>query len=71
MKIQVELSEQESSIIECALNAYWNEAHEQLENRRVMMSDGTKRPLGYIEKAILEQRKELVLPLLNKFENLF
>lgn len=71
MKIQVELSDQECIIIESALNAYWNDVHEQLENRGVIMSDGTKRPLGDIEKTLLKQRKELVFPLLSKFENLF
>ena len=51
MKTTIELTEQEQSIIENALNAYWNDAHEQLENKGVMMSDGSKRPLGDIEKA--------------------
>ena len=70
MKTTIELTEQEQSIIENALNSYWNEAHEQLENKCVIMSDGSKRPLGDIEKAQLEQRKELTLPILNRFENL-
>jgi len=66
----IELTEQEQSIIENALNAYWNDAHEQLENKGVYMSDGVKRPLGDIEKTILEQRKNLVLPILKRFESL-
>ena len=68
---QIELTEQEQSIIENALNAYWNEAHQQLENKGVMMFDGVKRPLGDIEKQQLEQRKELTLPILRRFENLY
>jgi hypothetical protein len=67
---RIELTEQEQSIIESALNAYWNDAHEQLENKGVRMSDGSKRPLGDIEKTILEQRKNLVLPILKRFESL-
>lgn len=71
MKTTIELTEQEKSIIENALNAYWNHAHEQLENKGVMMIDGSKRPLGDIEKAQLEQRKELTMPILRRFENLY
>jgi hypothetical protein len=71
MKRTIELTEQEQSIIENALNAYWNEAHEQLENRGVMMSDGTRRTLGDIEKVQLEKRKELTIPILRRFENLY
>jgi len=71
MKKTIELDDLESGIIMNALNAYWNEAHEQLENNYVMMSDGSKRPLGYIEKGLLEQRKELVLPILKRFENIY
>ena len=71
MKTTIELTEQEQSVIENALNAYWNDAHEQLENKGVMMSDGIKRPLGDIEKAQLEQRKELTLPILRRFENMY
>ena len=32
MNKTIELTDQEVSIIENALNAYWNDAHEQLEN---------------------------------------
>lgn len=67
---KVELTDQEQSIIESALNAYWNEAHEQLDRNGVMMWDGSKRPLGDIEKQQLIKRKEIVLPILRKFENL-
>lgn len=67
----IELTDQEQSIIESALNAYWNEAHTQLDQKGVYMSDGTKRPLGDIEKSQLEQRKKLVKPLLMRFENLY
>lgn len=35
------------------------------------MSDGSKRPLGVIEKAQLEQRKKLIIPILMCFENLY
>jgi len=35
------------------------------------MSDGSKRPLGDIEKVQLEQRKELTMPILRRFENLY
>ena len=71
IKRTIELTEQELSIIDNALNAYWNDAHEQLENRGVIMSDGTKRPLGDIEKVQLEKRKELTMPILRRFENLY
>jgi hypothetical protein len=70
MKQPVELEDLEIGVITSALNSFWNEAHEQLTEGGVMMGDGTKRPLGDIEKRLLEQRKELVLPILRKFENL-
>jgi len=35
------------------------------------MGDGSKRLLGDIEKAQLEQRKELTMPILRRFENLY
>ena len=68
---QIELTDQEQSIIENALNAYWNEAMTQLNDKGVYMTDGQKRPLGDIEKMQLEKRKELTLPLLKRFENLY
>ena len=71
MKVKIELTEQEQSIIENSLNAYWNDAHQQLENKSVIMSDGSKRPLGDIEKTQLEKRKELTMPILRRFENLY
>lgn len=70
MNKTIELTDQEISIIENALNAYWNDAHEQLENNGVICLDGTKRPLGAIEKQLLIKRKELTLPLLRKIETL-
>lgn len=70
MKSKIELTEQEQGIIEAALNDYWHAAHESLESNSVMMSDGTRRPLGTIEKAAFSQRKDLILPLISRFENL-
>lgn len=70
MAKKIELTDQEQSVIENALNAYWNEAALQLSEKSVMMSDGTRRPLGDIEKSLLEKRKELTLPLLRRIENL-
>ena len=68
--MDIELTTQEQSIIESALNAYFNDAHLTLENNGVFMGDGRKRPLGDIEKKLLEVRIELILPVLRKFENL-
>lgn len=68
---QIELTSQEQSIIENALNAYWNDAHNQLDNNCKYAIDGTKLPLGDIEKQMLEKRKELTLPILRRFENLY
>ena len=62
MATKIELTEQEQSIIQEALNHYWNDAEIQLEN---------KRQLGDIEKALLEQRKKLTLPLIKRFENIY
>lgn len=70
MKNQIELEDIESSVITSALNEYWNDAHKQLEEGGVRMSNGELRPLGDIEKALLIKRKELVYPLLERFENL-
>lgn len=66
----LQITEQEQSIIENALNCYWNEASEQLERNGIMMFDGSKRPLGDIEKQLLIKRKELTLPILKKIEQL-
>lgn len=66
----IQLTDQEQSIIESALNAYWNEANEQLDRNGVMQFDGTKRQLGDIEKQMLLKRKELTLPILRKIERL-
>jgi len=61
------LTDQEQSIIESALNAYWHDAHTQLDNNCKHTLDGTKLPLGDIEKQMLEERKELTLPILRRF----
>ena len=68
---EIKLTSQEQSIIENALNAYWNEAMTQLNDKGVYMSDGNKRPLGDIEKMQLQKRTELTLPLLKRFENMY
>ena len=66
-----ELTDQEESIIENALNSYWNDAHAQLDNNCKYALDGTKLPLGDIEKQLLKQRKELTLPILKRFSELY
>ena len=66
--MEIELDNLEQGIIASALNHYWCDANEQLDRNAVIMWDGTNRPLGDIEKTLLVQRKELVLPLLKKFE---
>ena len=66
----IQLTDQEQSIIESALNAYWNEAVEQLDRNGVIQYDGVKRPLGDIERQMLIKRKELTLPILRKIEQL-
>ena len=66
----IQLTDQEQSIIENALNSNWNEANEQLDRNGVMQYDGVKRPLGDIEKQMLIKRKELTLPILRKIEQL-
>ena len=71
MKKTIELTTQEQSIIESALNAYWNDAHKQLDDNGVYQTMTNKRPLGDIEKDMLNKQKELTLPLLRKFENLY
>ena len=67
----IELSEQEQSIIQNALNAYWNDVSLQLNNNGVYMNNGMKRPLGDIEKKMLETQKELTFPILKRFENIY
>ena len=66
---QIELTNQEQSVIQSALNAYWNDAHTQLDNNCKYALDGTKLPLGDIEKQMLEKRKKLTKPILMRFEN--
>lgn len=63
------LTDQEQSVILNALNHYWNDAHEKLDQGFTFMSDGTRRTLGDIEKGILEKQKEFSYPLILKFEN--
>lgn len=68
---QIDLTDLEQSVIQSALNAYWNDAHTQLDNNCKYGLDGTKLPLGDIEKEMLEKRKKLTLPILRRFENLY
>lgn len=71
MKVkQIELTDQECSIIENALNAYWNEAYLQVQEGKVLMSNGDKRPIGDIEKKQQQWVVEHAKPLLEKFNNL-
>ena len=49
-----------------ALNKQFNDAHFQLENDYILMSDGTKRPIGYIEKRNLKHSKNEALELMTK-----
>lgn len=70
MSKKIKLTDQEQSIIESALNAYWNDAAIQLQNGGRYTPVG-KMPLGDIEKQQLEQRKELVMPLLRRFEQMY
>ena len=68
---EIKVSSQEQSIIENALNAYWNDAAHQLEEKGTRMGNGELRQLGDIERAMLIKRKELTLPILRRFENLY
>ncbi len=67
----IELTDQEQSIIESALNAYWNDANDQLTNGGAISLNVERRELGHIEKAMLEKRMELVKPLLMRIENTY
>lgn len=58
--MQIELTDHEIAIITTALNEYWRTVDMKLQNPET---------LGTIEKRLLEQSKELTLPLLMKFEN--
>lgn len=69
MKKKIKLTDEERSVIESALNAYWNEAAIQLQNNGRYTPIG-KIPLGDIEKKQLEERKELIIPILRRFEQL-
>lgn len=62
------LTDQEKSVILNALNYYWNDAHKRLDQGFTFMSDGSRRPIGDIEKIILEKQKEFSYPLIMKFE---
>lgn len=68
--VNIKLTSLEQLIIENALNAYWDDAHTQLENNYKYSLDGTKIPLGDIEKNMLEDRKKITKPILRRFENL-
>lgn len=66
----IDLTETEISVIENALNAHWHEAKEILDRNAKISHDGTRIPLGDIEKQQLSKRLELILPLIRKIENL-
>ncbi|GAF96568.1 unnamed protein product [marine sediment metagenome] len=68
--MQIEITTQEKGIIESALQAYWSDANILLANKGHYSPVG-KIPLGDIEKQLLEQRQELVYPILSRFENDF
>lgn len=63
------LTDQEVSLITNAINMYWNDAQDQLLNGGAPM-EIKRRPLGDIEKQLLEQRVVLLTPMFDKFENL-
>jgi hypothetical protein len=65
----IELTDQEQSIIESALNHYWNDAEIQLQNKGRYTPIG-KIPSGDIETQLLIKQQELVLPILRRFEKL-
>lgn len=68
-KTTVELTDQEIGFITSAINAYWNDAHDQLNEGGAKMRS-ERRPLGDLEKKILIDQKERAIPLLQIFENL-
>lgn len=55
---ETKFTSNELSLIESALNHYWNDAHEQLNE--------SKRPLGDIEKQQLKKRLQLAKDLMSK-----
>lgn len=59
MKYKIELNEQEICVLENALNAYFLETNEKLKHEQ---------SLGDIEKKLLKQEFDLILPLLMKIE---
>ena len=67
---KVELTDLEIAVISSALNDHLHEAVKALHDNNVLMSNGTRRPLGNIKKLTLQRRKELILPLIRTFENL-
>ena len=67
---EIQLTDQEQSIIESALNAYWSEAYEQLDRNSVMQHDGERRPLEDIERQMLVKRIGLTLPVLSRISQL-
>jgi len=52
----LQITEQEQSIIENALNCYWNEASEQLERNGIMMFD-------HFTEFIKEMKEKIETPL--------
>lgn len=66
----IQLSQKEESVIQEALYYFLEEAKQNLKDDFVLMYDGSKRPIGKIERGILKKREEIVLPILKKFEQL-
>lgn len=55
-----------TAIIQSALNHYWNDAHDQLENGGCLSLNGERRPLGDIEKEQFNQRMDMCKQLMDE-----
>ena len=66
----VELSEIEIVITMQALNEYWNKAATELANGKTLMSDGSWRPLGDIERDHRSTSKVVSYGVMNKLNEL-
>ena len=61
-------TEKEQAIILEALHYYLEEAKQNLKDNNVLMYNGTRRPIGIIERKLLEDRPKLVEPIIKKLE---
>jgi hypothetical protein len=58
------------ALIQSALNHYWNDGHDQLENGGELALHGVRRPLGHIEQRQIAERCDMCKELMDELDEI-